>query len=359
MRFLLFCLAALLPLSVKAQNQLTDYADLVEKLSPAVVNISIKSTPKLMQGGGAMPNPFEGTPWEDFFQQFNQGMPLEELSTPRQSMGTGVIISADGYVVTNYHVVENADEITVKLEKNKHSFPAKVVGRDAKTDLALLKIKATAPLPFATLGTSSNLRVGQAVLAIGNPFGLGGTVTSGIVSALARNIGQGPYDDFIQTDVAINPGNSGGPLYNAAGEVVGINSTIFTRSGGSNGISFAIPIDVVKTVVAQLKTNGKVARGWLGVRVQALTPELAENFGLKEPAGALVAEITPQSPAADAGIKEGDIILSFNGKTVDELNDLPKLSCHGAALGSTAQLANPARREASATESQSSALAHR
>lgn len=309
-----------------------DYADLVEKLSPAVVNISTKTKPRTIArqnnpfAGGQ--NPFMGTPFEDFFQQFEQGLGqgLGDATTlPHQSLGTGVIISADGFIITNNHVIEGADEIVVKLSNSKHDFPARVVGRDEKTDLALLKINATTKLPIAKLGNSSSLRVGQAVLAIGNPFGLGGTVTSGIVSALARNIGQGPYDDFIQTDVAINPGNSGGPLFNAQGEVVGINTAIFSRTGGSNGISFAIPSDAVKGVVAQLQKNGRVERGYLGVKVQMLNTDLAEGLGLKEPVGALVAEVTEDSPAEKAGLKEGDVILRFNGKAVDEMNDLPKL----------------------------------
>jgi serine protease Do len=310
---------------------MADYADLVERLSPAVVNISTETKPKAITNRPSLfrgENPFKGTPFEDVFRQFEEGLNQglgDRATAPRQSLGTGVIISSNGFIVTNNHVIEGADEIVVKLSTSKHDFPAKVIGRDDKTDLALLKINANIPLPIAKLGNSSTLRVGQAVLAIGNPFGLGGTVTSGIVSALARNIGQGPYDEFIQTDVAINPGNSGGPLFNTQGEVVGINTAIFSRTGGRNGISFAIPADVVRGVVAQLQTSGRVERGYLGVTVQLLTTALAEGFGLKEPTGALVAEVTEGSPAAKAGVREGDVILRFNGRTVDDMNALPKL----------------------------------
>ncbi len=310
-----------------------DYADLVERLNPAVVNIATKTKPRRVSSEGAqLPfgpegNPFAGTPFEGFFDEFNRGFSRgfgDMMTLPQQSLGTGVLISTDGYVVTNNHVVENADEIVVKLNNNRHDFPAKVIGRDEKTDLALLKINATQTLPAASLGDSARLRVGEATLAIGNPFGLGGTVTSGIVSALGRNIGQGPYDDFIQTDAAINPGNSGGPLFNAKGEVIGINSAIFTRSGGSNGIGFAIPVNTVKQVVEQLKQYGRTKRAMLGVRIQPLTSSLAESLGLKDDRGALVAEVTAGTPAAKAGIRSGDVITSFNGQPVNEANDLPK-----------------------------------
>ncbi|MCA3244258.1 MAG: Do family serine endopeptidase [Alphaproteobacteria bacterium] len=319
-----------------ANPSLTSYADLVERLSPAVVNVATQSEAKVVRRPLGNPfggqNPFMGTPFEQFFEQFEQGFGerFGDFQTPpSQSLGTGVLISADGFLVTNNHVIapdgDVADRIIVKLSNSRHEFPARVIGRDEKTDLALLKINATTALPAATLGRSSGVRVGEPVLAIGNPFGLGGTVTSGIVSALARNIGQGPYDDFIQTDAAINPGNSGGPLFNVQGEVIGINTAIFSRTGGSNGIGFAIPADTVRQVVAQLQKNGRVERGWLGVKVQTLTADLAKGLGLKDDNGALVAEVTPASPAAAAGVREGDVIIRFNNRAIDEMNDLPKL----------------------------------
>ncbi len=317
-----------------------DYADLVEKLSPAVVNVSTETKSKTVTRQGVPfgfegQNPFSGTPFERFFEQFNNqlgGLQFDQVLPPRQSLGSGVIISADGYVVTNNHVVDGADSIIVKLNNDKNDYSAKLVGRDPKTDLALLKLEglpkngptAGKSWPFVALADSAGVRVGQAVLAIGNPFGLGGTVTTGIVSALGRNIGQGPYDDFIQTDAAINPGNSGGPLFNTAGRVIGINTAIFTRSGGSQGIGFAIPASTVKTVTDQLKTSGRTIRGWLGVKVQTITPELAKTLGLKTDAGALVAEVTPDSPAAKAGVQSGDVILSVNGVAISDMADLPK-----------------------------------
>jgi serine protease Do len=315
---------------------LTSYADLVERLSPAVVNISTQSAGRVMRRQLQSPfpeqNPFQGTPFEEFFNQFEYGFGqgLGDFQTPpSQSLGTGVLISSDGFIVTNNHVIapngDPADEIIVKLNTSKHEFPAKLIGRDEKTDLALLKINATTTLPAVKVGSSKSVRVGEAVLAIGNPFGLGGTVTTGIVSALARNIGAGPYDDFIQTDAAINPGNSGGPLFNVQGEVIGINTAIFSRTGGSNGIGFAIPADTVLQVVAQLQKSGRVERGWLGVKVQTITPELANGLGLREANGALVAEVTPGSPAAVAGVREGDVIIRFNNRAIDDMNDLPKL----------------------------------
>jgi serine protease Do len=319
--------------NIGAAQTMVDYANLVEQLSPAVVNIATTTKARRISAGeafgpfGPEGNPFAGTPFEEFFNNFNQGLSRgfgDVMTRPQQSLGTGVLISTDGYVVTNNHVVENADEIVVKLSNNRHDFPARVIGRDEKTDLALLKINATTKLPAVTLGDSAKVRVGEGTLAIGNPFGLGGTVTSGIVSALGRNIGQGPYDDFIQTDAAINPGNSGGPLFNARGEVIGINSAIFTRSGGSNGIGFAIPANTVKQVVAQLKQYGHTKRAMLGVKIQPLTSSLAESLGLKDDAGALVAEVSAGTPAARAGLRSGDVITSFNGQPIVDANDLPK-----------------------------------
>jgi serine protease Do len=303
-----------------------DYADLVERLSHSVVNISTKTEPKERPQTRQMPNPFEGTPFEDLFRGFGGGMDgFQFPQVPQQSLGSGVLIDQAGYIVTNNHVVEGADEILVKFNGERDEHAADLVGRDAKNDLALLKLKDRVSNPPARLGDSSKLRPGQPVIAIGNPFGLGGTVTSGIVSALSRNIGQGPYDDFIQTDAAINPGNSGGPLFNEAGEVVGINAAILTRTGGSNGIGFAIPINTVKLIVEQIKTHGRPIRGWLGVRIQHVTKALASSLNLPDDIGALVAEVIEESPAAAAGIKVGDVILRYDGKKIEQMADLPRL----------------------------------
>lgn len=324
------CMAA--TVSTLHAQVMVSYADLVEKLSPAVVNISIKSEPKTMSSMPQGANPFAGTPFENFFQDFQFGydMPVQ----PQQALGSGVVISPDGYVITNNHVVEHADEIIVKFNENAKEYEATLVGRDPKNDLALLKLDDDTKIPaFAKLGDSSKLRVGDAVLTIGNPFGLGGTVTSGIVSALGRQIGQGPYDDFIQTDAAINPGNSGGPLFNDKGEVVGINTAILSRNGGSNGIGFAIPINTVKLIVDQIKEHGRPIRGWLGVQIQHVTKELAESFKLSEASGALVAQVVENSPAEKAGLKVGDIITHFNNQKIEEMSDLPKLVAE-TAVGS-------------------------
>jgi serine protease Do len=240
-----------------------------------------------------------------------------------RSLGSGFIVNANGYIVTNNHVVDGATEIRVKMDDGRE-LTGKVVGRDPKTDLALLKVEATG-LPVIPFGDSSQLQVGEAVMAIGNPFGLEQTVTTGIVSATGRVIGQGPYDDFIQTDASINPGNSGGPLINPRGQVVGINNAIFSQSGGSVGIGFAIPINQVKPVVTQLAASGKVTRGWLGVSIQPLTPELAKGFQLSGSGGALVASVQPDSPAARAGLKAGDVVTMFDGQKIAHPGDLSRL----------------------------------
>jgi serine protease Do len=241
-----------------------------------------------------------------------------------RSLGSGFIIDKEGYIITNNHVIEGADEITVKLS-DKEEFDAKIIGRDPKTDIALIKIDPDKDLPVAQLGDSDKLKVGEWVMAIGNPFGLDQTVTAGIVSAKWRKLGMGPYEDFIQTDAAINQGNSGGPLFNTRGEVVGVNSAIFSPSGGNIGIGFAVPINLAKNVVDQLKEKGKVVRGWLGVSIQMVTPELAESFGLKDKKGALVAGVEKNSPADEGGIQNGDVIIAFDGKEIDEMNELPLL----------------------------------
>ncbi|MCX8071656.1 MAG: DegQ family serine endoprotease [Candidatus Binatia bacterium] len=261
-----------------------------------------------------------GDPVEDFFRQFfGPGLPYR--AQRQQSLGSGFIISSDGYIVTNAHVVALAQQIRVRLA-TREEYDAKIVGVDQKTDIALLKIRPKAPLPAAKLGDSDSLEVGDWVVAVGNPFGLASTVTAGIVSAKDRVIGAGPYDDFIQTDASINPGNSGGPLLNLRGEVVGINSAIFSRSGGSIGIGFAIPINLAKKVIDELREHGRVIRGWLGVSIQDVTADMVEAFGLDRPRGALVVEVEPGSPADRSGIRRGDVIVEFNGVPIEESRQL-------------------------------------
>ena len=302
------------------------FADLVEKHSPSVVNISIATKPKPRTQ--RQRNPFEGSPFEghplfdDLFKDFFEGIPMQQM--PTRSLGSGVIMSKDGYILTNNHVIEQADDVIVRLGDDEKEYTAEVVGADPKNDIALLKIEKD-NLPAATLGNSDDVRVGDWVMAIGNPFGLGGTVTAGIISARGRNINQGPYDDFLQTDAAINPGNSGGPLFDMRGEVVGINTAILSRSGGSQGIGFAIPINTVKLIVEQIKEHGRPVRGWLGVRIQPVTTELAEALEMDEHIGALIAGVVERSPAAKAGLKEGDVIIEFDGRAVSKMQDLPKM----------------------------------
>jgi serine protease Do len=283
--------------------------------TPAVVNIS---TTQVVQNPMAQGGP--GGPFQDFFRQFLGEVPQ---TLRRHALGSGFLIRADGFLVTNNHVVEGASDINVKLADGRE-FPATVVGRDEQTDLALLKI-AAAGLPILSLGDSDALEVGQPVMAIGNPFGLEGTVTTGIVSAKGRVIGEGPYDEFIQTDASINPGNSGGPLVNAAGDVVGINTAIASQSGGSVGIGFAIPINEAKGILRQLAATGHVTRGWLGVAIQPVTEALAKALQLPAVKGALVAEVLADSPAATAGVQPGDVIVEYDGHPVSRESDLPRL----------------------------------
>jgi serine protease Do len=265
------------------------------------------------------PSPFgRKDPYREFWERFFGGEMPREFET--KSLGSGVIINREGHIITNNHVVENATEIVVTLS-NEKDYQAEVIGRDKKTDLALIKIDAEEDLPIAPVGDSDKLKVGEWVIAIGNPFGLSETVTSGIVSAKGRVIGAGPYDDFIQTDASINPGNSGGPLFNFWGEVVGINTAIVAAG---QGIGFAIPINMAKEVVTQLKEKGRVVRGWLGVGIQRVTSQLAKSFGLDEPKGALVSQVFKETPADRAGIKQGDVILEFDGKKIEEPGDLPR-----------------------------------
>jgi serine protease Do len=316
--FLLAATAFTLPAPSPAATA-PDFVALAQGLKPAVVNISTTKTVRSRHP--AMPGP--RSPRQDYFDEFFERYFQEQPQAPRRerSLGSGFVISADGFILTNAHVVDGADEIKVRLSDGR-TFTATVKGVDAKLDLALLKIESGDQLPVARLGDSGTLKVGEWVMAIGNPFGLEQTVTVGIVSAKGRVIGAGPYDDFIQTDASINPGNSGGPLFNTAGEVVGINTAI-VASG--QGIGFAIPINSAKSILAQLKETGHVTRGWLGVSVQVVTAELAESFGLKEARGALVAEVLKESPAERAGVRRGDIILAFDGREIDALNDLPRL----------------------------------
>jgi serine protease Do len=294
-------------------NRPPSFAQIAKKTMPVVVNISTASQRR------------SGTndPIEDFFNRFFGEAPPRENN--QRSLGSGILISRDGEILTNYHVVRSADTIKVKLA-DQTEYEARLVGKDDRTDLALIKIRRSGGnLPLARLGTSSQLEVGDWVMAIGNPFGLEHTVTAGIVSAKGRVIGAGPYDNFIQTDASINPGNSGGPLINAEGEVVGVNSAIFSQSGGNVGIGFAIPIDLAKKVADQLRKNGRVVRGWLGVRAQDITPTLASSMGLTRNPNemALVTEVAEKSPAAEAGVKTGDVIVEFNGKPVPKSHEFP------------------------------------
>ncbi len=317
---LLAALALSLPAAppAAARDAPGSFADLAERLSPAVVNISTKQT--LPEGPDAPPLP--ESPFGDLFRDFFDQAP--QRGRPVQSLGSGFVISEDGFVVTNNHVIREADEVEVNFPDGT-SYDAGVVGTDDKTDLALLKIQPEAPLPFVSFGDSAAARVGDWVLAIGNPFGLGGSVSAGIISARNRDIKAGPYDDFLQTDAAINRGNSGGPLFNLDGQVIGVNTAIISPSGGSIGIGFAVPSALAKNVISQLRQFGETRRGWLGVRIQEVTQDLAETLGLDAASGALVASLTPEGPAESAGIQPGDVILRFDGRDVEEMRDLPRM----------------------------------
>ncbi len=307
--------------------QLPDFTQLAEKQGPAVVNISIT---QVIQGGGS---PFAGMPNDEalaeLFRRFGipmpgvpgGGGPQQEYKS--QSLGSGFIISSDGYIMTNAHVIREASEVVVKLN-DKREFSAKIIGADARTDVALLKIEASG-LPKVTIGNPEQLKVGEWVVAIGSPFGLESTLTAGVVSAKGRALPQENFVPFIQTDVAINPGNSGGPLFNLKGEVVGINSQIYSRTGGYMGLSFAIPIDVAMEISDQLRATGKVSRGWLGIGIQEISKELAESFGMKSTKGALVSNVEKGSPAEKGGLEPGDVILKFDNKTIESSVDLPRV----------------------------------
>ncbi len=309
-------------------KDLPDFTELAEKQGPTVVNISITS---VVHGGGAMG--FPGMPNDENLQEFLRrfgipgmpGMPGQEggQDYKTQSLGSGFIISSDGFILTNAHVVNEADEVLVKLS-DKREFKAKIIGADKRTDVALIKIEATG-LPKVVVGDPNALKVGEWVAAIGSPFGLENTMTAGIVSAKGRALPQENYVPFIQTDVAINPGNSGGPLFNLRGEVVGVNSQIYSKSGGSMGLSFSIPIDVAIDISNQLKASGRISRGWLGIGIQEVTKDLADSFGLKQTNGALIAGVEKNSPADKGGLEAGDIILKFDGKPIVTSSDLPRV----------------------------------
>lgn len=302
-----------------AKEPAPDFVDLAKKLKPAVVNISTAKIIKpRRQYQRPSPPTFGNDPLQDFFERFFDDMRPQAYK--QRSLGSGFIIEG-GYILTNNHVIAGADEIRVKLADDRE-FKAEIKGHDERLDLALLKIDAKEGLPTAKLGDSDAIQVGEWVMAIGNPFGLAETVTAGIVSAKGRVIGSGPYDDFIQTDASINPGNSGGPLFNAHGEVIGINTAIIA---GGQGIGFAIPINMAKSIIPQLKEKGKVTRGWLGVTIQPVTADLAKSFGLHGERGALVSGIVPESPAAKGGLKTGDIILEFDGRKIREAGELSRV----------------------------------
>jgi serine protease Do len=301
--------------SARARAAPDSFADLVDTLLPVVVNIS--TTQVVESPGGSQE-------FEEFFREFFERRGEPPQRRRESSLGSGFIIDSSGYIVTNHHVIEGADEITVLLHDGS-SLEAEVIGSDEKTDLAILKVSNGGPLPAAQWGDSDETRIGDWVIAIGNPFGLGGTVTAGIVSARERDIKAGPYDDFIQTDAAINRGNSGGPMFNLDGEVIGINSVIISPYGGSAGIGFAIASNLARNVIEQLRDHGRVRRGWLGVRIQTVTDELAEGLRLDGTSGALVASVTEGGPAEAAGIEQGDVILRFDGQEVGEMRKLPRM----------------------------------
>jgi serine protease Do len=308
---------AAVPVAAGVRMVPVDIPHLFREVSPAVVNIS--TTQVVQFNHPQMRNPFgQQDPFDDFFNKFFGRMPREQK---RRSLGSGFMVSSDGYILTNNHVVDKADEVMVTL-LDKEQFKAKIVGTDPKIDIALIKIDGKKKLPYVALGDSDKLEVGEWVVAIGNPFALGHTVTAGIVSAKGRIIGSGPYDDFIQTDASINPGNSGGPLFNLKGEVVGINTAVIQ---GGQGIGFATPIQLAKSVLDQLKEKGKVTRGWLGVYIQRLTPETAESLGIPGRQGALVSDVTSGGPAEKAGIRSGDVIVGFDGKEIRDQHDLPQV----------------------------------
>ena len=319
-------IAGLAGAPVHAQNGPTSVAPLAKKLSDAVVNISTSQTVKGPQGV-PLPKVPKGSPFEEFFDDFfNKRGGGPRMDRKVSSLGSGFVIDGkEGLIVTNNHVIEGADEIIINFHDGSKLKVDKVLGKDAKADLALLKVTPRKPLADAKFGSSANLEVGDWVMAIGNPFGLGGSVTVGIISAKSRDINSGPYDDYLQTDAAINKGNSGGPLFNMNGDVIGVNTAIISPTGGSIGIGFAVPSDTVVAVIDQLKQFGETRRGWLGVKIQTVTEDIAETLGVPENTGALVSAVTPESPAAKGGLESGDVILKFDGKDVTTMRGLPKI----------------------------------
>lgn len=318
----LFLALVLMVGAVEARPAPAGFADLAEKLMPAVVNISTSQTVQQRRSRGPGAPPFNDF-FEEFFNQ-RRGGPDRPESRKVSSLGSGFVVDPKGIIITNNHVIEEADEITINFSDGT-KLAAELIGRDPKTDLAVLKVDSKKRLPFVPLGNSDEARVGDWVIAIGNPFGLGGSLSAGIISAINRDINAGPYDSFIQTDAAINRGNSGGPLFNMKGEVIGVNSAIISPSGGSVGIGFSIPSNLATSVIAQLRQYGETRRGWLGVRIQAVTDELAESLSLGKPRGALVSEVSPDGPADKGGVKVGDVIVTFDGKEVPTMRDLPRI----------------------------------
>lgn len=319
-------LALSLPSAASASGGSSGFADLAEKLLPAVVNISTTQTLTPREGWEGVPElQFPpGSPFEEFFKEFLQRQPGQQSPRKRKAsaLGSGFIIDSSGYIVTNNHVIEGADEINVILQDDTN-LPATIVGTDKKTDLALLKVTPKAPLTAVSFGDSNKVRVGDWILAIGNPYGFGGSVTAGIISARSRNINSGPYDEYLQTDASINRGNSGGPMFDMEGRVVGVNTAIISPSGGNVGLAFAIPSSLAKNIIEQLKAKGHIRRGWLGVRIQNVTQDIAEGLNLDKSRGALVASVTSDGPGAKAGIQPGDVILKFNGRDITEMHRLP------------------------------------
>ncbi len=336
-----FLASFLLVTSGQAADKPDSFADLAQKLLPAVVNISStqKIDPTVQKGIPDVPQFPEGSPLQEFFDEYMMDKGGSDMmpSVPQASLGSGFIIDGQkGLIITNNHVIRDADKVRVTMHDDT-TLEAKVIGTDEKTDLAVLQIKTKKPLSAVSFGNSDKMRVGDWILAIGNPFGLGGTVTSGIISARQRDINAGPYDDFIQTDASINRGNSGGPMFNLDGQVIGINTAIFSPSGGSVGIGFAIPSNLAKPVLDQIIKYGRTRRGWIGVRIQSVTEEIAQSLGLPKNEGALVASVTPKSPAAQAGLTAGDVILSFNGQAINAVRHLPRLVAE-SEIGTSAKI---------------------